>query len=169
MAERDIKRELLGPVTLSVLDRLLDFEPKSKVEGPLTHSKSLAQLKLAVRRDLENLLNTRCTPELLPESSVEARRSAFNYGVPDITEISQNFLYEKDRLLAEIERAVRVFEPRVDGARVAILPTTGNERILRFVIEGMLRVDPAPEHVVFDAALELTSGEYQLMGDASAG
>jgi len=85
MAERDIKRELIGPVTLSVLDRLLDLEPKSKVEGPLTHSKSLAQLKLAVRRDLENLLNTRCTPEPLPESSVEARRSMYNYGVPDIT------------------------------------------------------------------------------------
>ena len=169
MAERETKRELLGPVTLSVLDRLLDAEPKSRVEGPLTHSKSLAQLKLAVRRDLENLLNTRCTPEAPTETSVETRRSAYNYGVPDITEITQNFLYEKDRLLAEIERAVRLFEPRLDGAKVAILPATGNERILRFVIEGMLRIDPAPEHVVFDAALELTSGEYQLMGDASAG
>lgn len=169
MAERDVKRELLGPVTLSVLDRLLDMEPKSKVEGPLTHSKSLAQLKLAVRRDLENLLNTRCTPEPLPEYSVETSRSAYNYGVPDITEITQNFLYEKDRLLGEIESAVRLFEPRLDGARVSISPAAGNERVLRFVIEGMLRIDPAPEHVVFDAALELTSGEYQLMGDGSAG
>ncbi|HEY6945451.1 MAG TPA: type VI secretion system baseplate subunit TssE [Candidatus Acidoferrum sp.] len=169
MAERDTKRELLGPVTLSVLDRLLDNEPKSKVEGPLTHSKSLAQLKLAVRRDLENLLNTRCTPEPIPESSVETLRSAYSYGVPDITEITQNFLYEKDRLLGEIERVVRLFEPRLGGARVAILPASGTERVLRFVIEGMLKIDPTPEHVVFDAALELTSGEYQLMGDASAG
>lgn len=169
MAERETKRELLGPVTLSVLDRLLDVEPKSRAEAPLTHSKSLAQLKLAVRRDLENLLNTRCNPEPAPETSAETRHSVYNYGVPDITEISQNFLYEKDRLLGEIERAVRLFEPRLDGAKVAILPTAGTERILRFVIEGMLRIDPAPEHVVFDAALELTSGEYQLMGNASAG
>jgi type VI secretion system protein ImpF len=169
MAERETKRELLGPVTLSVLDRLLDEEPKSNAEGPLTHSKSLAVLKVAIRRDLENLLNTRCTPEPLPESSVETRRSMFNYGVPDITEISQNFLYEKERLLAEIERAVRVFEPRLSGAKVAVLPAVGASRVVRFVIEGMLRIDPAPEHIVFDAALELTSGEYQLMGDASAG
>ena len=169
MAERDIKRELLGPITLSVLDRLLDMEPKSNVEGPLTHSKSLAQIKAAVRRDLENLLNTRCTPQALPESSVETQRSSYNYGVPDIMEITQNFLYEKNRLLGEIEKAVRLFEPRLDGANVAIVPATGSERVLRFVIEGMLRIDPAPEHVVFDAALELTSGEYQLMGDASAG
>ena len=169
MAERETKRELLGPVTLSVLDRLLDDEPKSKVEGPLTHSKSLAQLKVAIRRDLENLLNTRCTIEPLPESSAETRRSVFNYGVPDITEIGQNFLYEKERLLAEIESAVRLFEPRLDGVKVAVVPATGAARVLRFVIEGMLKIDPAPEHVVFDAALELTSGEYQLIGDASAG
>ncbi|PYT54498.1 MAG: type VI secretion system baseplate subunit TssE [Acidobacteria bacterium] len=169
MAERETKRELLGPVTLSVLDRLLDDEPKSKVEGPLTHSKSLAQLKVAIRRDLENLLNTRCTIEPLPESSAETRRSVFNYGVPDITEIGQNFLYEKERLLAEIESAVRLFEPRLDGVKVAVVPATGAARVMRFVIEGMLKIDPAPEHIVFDAALELTSGEYQLIGDASAG
>lgn len=169
MAERELKRELLGPVTLSVLDRLLDEEPKSKVEVALTHSKSLAVLKVAIRRDLENLLNTRCTPQPPPETSVETRRSMYNYGVPDITEIGQNFLYDRDSLLSEIEKAVRLFEPRLASARVAVLPATGASRVVRFVIEGMLRIDPAPEHVVFDAALELTSGEYQLLGDASAG
>ena len=169
MAEREIKRELLGPVTLSILDRLLDNEPKLKVEGALTHSKSLAQLKVAIRRDLENLLNTRCTPQPLPESSVETRRSMYNYGVPDITEIGRNFLYEQDRLLSEIEKAVRLFEPRLAGAKVALLPAPGASRVVRFLIEGMLRIDPAPEHVVFDAALELTSGEYMLMGEANAG
>jgi len=169
VAERDTKRELLGPVTLSVLDRLLDDEPKSKVEGPLTHSKSLAILKVAVRRDLENLLNTRCTPEPLLEARGETRRSVYTYGVPDITDIGQNFLYENERLLAEIERAVRLFEPRLDGVKVSLLPASGMARVMRFVIEGMLRIDPSPEHVVFDAALELTSGEYQLMGDAGAG
>lgn len=169
MPDRETKREALGPITLSVLDRLLDDEPKSRVEAPLTHSRSLAQLKVAIRRDLENLLNTRCTHEPPPESRPESLRSVYIYGVPDITEIGENFLYEKDRLLAEIERAVRLFEPRLSAVKVSILPAVGNTRVLRFVIEGMLRIDPAPEHVVFDAALELTSGEYQLMGDASAG
>jgi type VI secretion system protein ImpF len=168
MPEREAKRELLGPVTLSVLDRLLDDEPKSKSEGPLTHSRSLAILKVAIRRDLENLLNTRSPSEPLPETRGETSRSIYNYGVPDITELGQNFLYEKDRLLAEIERAVRLFEPRLDAVKVAILPSTGSTRTLRFVIEGMLRIDPAPEHIVFDAALELTSGEYQLIGDVNA-
>lgn len=168
MAENGTKHELLGPITLSVLDRLLDDEPKSRVEGPQTHSKSLAKLKVAIRRDLENLLNTRCVIEPLAESSAETRRSVYNYGVPGITELSANFLYDEDRLLAVIETAVRQFEPRLLGAKVSIMPSTGSMRVLRFVIEGLLRVDPAPEHVAFDAALELVSGEYQLIGDAAS-
>src|SRR5260370_12350598 len=122
MAERETNREPLGPVTLSVLDRLLDDEPKSKVEGPLTHSKSLAALKVAIRRDLENLLNTRCTPEPLPESSVETLRSVFNYGVPDITVIGQNFLYERELLLTQIQKTLRLFNPRLSRAKLPLLP-----------------------------------------------
>src|SRR5260370_19413709 len=138
MGESETKRELFGVVTPLVWDRLVDDGPKSKTEGPLTHSKSLAQLKVAIRRDLENLLNTRCTPQPLPESSLETRRSMYNYGVPDITEIGQNFLYEKDRLLSEIEKAVRIFEPRLAGAKVAVLPAVAPSRVVRFVIEGIL-------------------------------
>jgi len=168
MADREPTREFLGPVSLSLLDRLLDVEPKSRAEAPLTFSKSLALLKVALRRDLENLLNTRCTPEALLESQTETQRSLYTYGVPDITEISQNFLYDRSRLLAEIEKALRLFEPRLDAPKVSLLPAAEGSRVLRFVIEGMLRIDPTPEHVVYDAALELTSGEYQLMGDTSA-
>jgi len=36
---------------------------------------------------------------------------------------------------------------------------------LRFQIQGLLRIDPAPERVTFDTVLELTSGEYQVKGD----
>ena len=46
-------------VTLSVLDRLIDLEPKAAVEAPLTRSQSVRLLKAAVHRDLEWLLNTR--------------------------------------------------------------------------------------------------------------
>jgi predicted component of type VI protein secretion system len=34
--------------------------------------------------------------------------------------------------------------------------------MLRFRIEGLARIDPAPEQVTFDTVLELTSGEYQV-------
>jgi type VI secretion system protein ImpF len=157
-----------APLRLPLLDRLLDDEPKVKSEGPMTRSASLAMLKIAVRRDLENLLNTRSTPDSIPEGSVEILRSVYCYGLPDITSMPSNFLYEQGKLLQSIESAVRTFEPRLDGVRVSLAPVVGMSRVLRFVIDGMLRIDPLPEHVVYDASIELTSLEVQISGEDRA-
>ncbi len=157
-----------APMRLPLLDRLLDDEPKVKSEAPLTRSASLARLKIAVRRDLENLLNTRRTPDIIPEGSVEILRSVYYYGIPDITSMPANFLYEQNKLLQSIETAVKTFEGRLDGVRVSLVPVVGVSRVLRFVIDGMLRIDPLPEHVVYDASIELTSLEVQISGDDRA-
>ena len=164
MAEHDSN----APLRLPVLDRLLDDEPKMKSEGPMTRSVSLARLKTAVRRDLENLLNTRRTPDSIPEGSVEILRSVYYYGLPDITSMPANFLYEQTKLLQAIETAVKTFEGRLDGVRVSVVPAAGMSRVLRFAIDGMLRIDPLPEHVVYDASIELTSLEIQISGEDRA-
>ncbi|MGB2671780.1 MAG: type VI secretion system baseplate subunit TssE [Candidatus Acidiferrum sp.] len=157
-----------APLRLPLLDRLLDDEPKIKSEAPMTRSVSLARLKTAVRRDLENLLNTRRTPDYIPEGSVEILRSVYYYGLPDITSMPANFLYEQTKLLQAIETAVKTFEARLDGVRVSLVPVAGQSRVLRFVIDGMLRIDPLPEHVVYDASIELTSLEVQISGEDRA-
>jgi type VI secretion system protein ImpF len=157
-----------APLRLPLLDRLLDDEPKIKSEAPMTRSTSLARLKTAVRRDLENLLNTRRTPDYIPEGSVEILRSVYYYGLPDITSMPANFLYEQTKLLQSIETAVKTFEARLDGVRVSLVPVVGQSRVLRFVIDGMLRIDPLPEHVVYDASIELTSLEVSISGDDRA-
>ncbi|MHB8501940.1 MAG: type VI secretion system baseplate subunit TssE [Candidatus Acidiferrales bacterium] len=157
-----------APLRLPLLDRLLDDEPKLKSEAPMTRSASLARLKIAVRRDLESLLNTRRTPDYIPEGSVEILRSVYYYGLPDITSMPANFLYEQTKLLQSIETAVKTFEARLDGVRVSLVPVAGQSRVLRFVIDGMLRIDPLPEHVVYDASIELTSLEVSISGDDRA-
>ena len=40
---------------------------------------------------------------------------------------------------------------------------------MRFQIEALLKMDPAPEHISFDTVLQLSSGEYQVKGDSGAG
>jgi predicted component of type VI protein secretion system len=40
----------------------------------------------------------------------------------------------------------------------------GRDRVLKFVIEGLLCMDPAPEAVRFDTVLELGKGEYEVKG-----
>jgi type VI secretion system protein ImpF len=85
-------------VTPSVLDRLLDFEPKSQQEAPKSRSRNLRELKQSVRRDLEWLLNTRCFPDDIDENLEEVFKSVVVYGLPDITGVSAKNHLEQKRL-----------------------------------------------------------------------
>ncbi|MGB6941695.1 MAG: type VI secretion system baseplate subunit TssE [Bryobacteraceae bacterium] len=159
-----------GPVTLSVLDRLLDEEPKSGVEGPMTRPESLRRLKAAVRRDLEWLLNAREPVQLPPDGAVQLAKSVYCYGLPDMC--SMNLISTRNRtdLARLMEAIIAVFEPRLLGTKVSLVPVDpGPLPQLRFVIEGLLAIDPMPEHVSFDTVLDVTGGEYHVRGEPGAG
>jgi type VI secretion system protein ImpF len=156
-------------VTQSILDRLIDAEPKTTSEVGLTRTQSVRALKASLRRDLEWLLNTRRTPAEVGEEYPELARSLFNYGFPDFTTFSFANPKDRARLLRLLETAVRIFEPRLDSVRVVPVETEENnlQRMVRFQIEGLLKMDPAPEQITFDTVLSLTSGEYQIKGERS--
>jgi type VI secretion system protein ImpF len=158
------RRDATGPVTLSVLDRLIDRDPKTRSEIPFTRAQSLRELKLGLKRDLEWLLNTRKTIEPSPDSARETVRSVFHYGFADIS--SKSVLSSRDHgdLVREMEQAIGIFEPRLKRARVRMEMIEGNYRSVNFVIEGLLCMDPAPEPIRFDTVLELGKGEYEIKG-----
>jgi type VI secretion system protein ImpF len=157
-------------VTQSVLDRLIDAEPRVPADPYITRAQSVRQLKASLRRDLEWLLNTRRSPEGAGETEHELARSLYNYGLPDFSAYSINSPKDRNRLLRAIESTIAYFEPRLASVKVTPIEVAGvNTRVLRFQIEGMLLMDPAPEQVSFDTVLQLTSGEYQVKGDRSAG
>jgi type VI secretion system protein ImpF len=158
------KTEREGPVTLSVLDRLIDQEPERKLEPPLTRAQSLRELKAALRRDLEWLLNTRRTIEESPTSLKELERSLYNYGLPDVSSLYLRSSKDQETLLKAIKTAINLFEPRLLNIKVTLEPAADDTRVIRFAIEGLLRMDPAPEHVFFDTMLEPMSGQYQVKG-----
>jgi type VI secretion system protein ImpF len=153
-----------GPVTLSVLDRLIDQEPERKLEPPLTRSQSLRELKAALRRDLEWLLNSRRTIEGSPASLKELERSLYNYGLPDVSSLYLRSTNDQGILLRAIKTAIDLFEPRLLNIKVTLEPAADETRVLRFAIDGLLRMDPAPEHIFFDTLLEPMSGQYQVKG-----
>jgi type VI secretion system protein ImpF len=156
-------------VTLSVLDRLLDDEPNSSVEAPLSRSESVRRLKKWVRRDLEWLLNTRRNFQDPDESLKEINRSVYVYGLPDFSTYTMASAADQAKLLRHLLAAIKVFEPRLANVRIVPLenPTVGLQRF-RLRIEGMLLMDPAPEPVSFDTLIELRSGACRLTGDANA-
>ena len=157
------RRDATGPVTLSVLDRLIDRDPKNHSEIPLTRAQSLRELKQALKRDLEWLLNTRRIAVPPDESLIEVNRSLYVYGLPDFTAFSLNSPKDQAKLVRLLQGTLKLFEPRLANVRIVPLEAGAHgTRTLRFRIEGLLIMDPAPEHVSFDTVLDLTKGEYEV-------
>ena len=152
-------------ITLSVLDRLIDSEPGTAADPPHSRSKSLRELKSAVRRDLEWLLNTRRSILPLPPSSEQLQQSLLMYGLPDFSSASVKSPSDRARILRTLEEAIAQFEPRLRAISVTIVTGEDNERALRFRIDAELQVDPAPEAVTFDTMLQLYNGEYEVKED----
>ena len=150
-------------VTPSLIDRLIDLEPANSTDPPSTRSQSVRQLKMALRRDLEWLLNTRRIPDEAPQAYDLVSHSLYNYGLPDVTSLALNSPRDKKQLLRTIEQTLADFEPRLTEVRVRTVDD-GNSapRVLRFQIEGLLKMDPAPEQIFFDTLLQLSTGDCQV-------
>lgn len=147
-------------ITPSVLDRLIDYEPELAREPLASRSKSLRQLKESVKRDLEQLLNTRQSGDWLPPDLKELNSSLAAYGLPDFSSVSIKSPSEQGRLRRALEAAISTFEPRLEDVAITLLPLGELRRSLHFRIDARLKVEPAPEPVTFDAMLQLASGQY---------
>src|SRR4051812_35074923 len=115
MATRGEPNQSLTP---SLLDRLLDDEPDVSREVPKSRSQMVADLKRALRRDLENLLNTCCRASGWPAELRELENSLVNYGLPDYSGTHLGSPEDSERLIAIIEEAIHRFEPRLTSVRV---------------------------------------------------
>lgn len=164
-------REQDTVVTLPLIDRLTDLDPKVRAEPGMTRAQSVRMLKAALRRDLEWLFNTRANHDLPPPQELpEVFKSVVNYGLPDFTHLSFSNQRDRGKLLRQLEQAITMFEPRLTGVQVRLLDTDLEiSRSVRFQIDGFLKMDPAPEHVSFDTLLDVTSGAYEVKGESSAG
>jgi type VI secretion system protein ImpF len=147
-------------VTPSLLDRLVDLEPKASQEAPKSRSNSLRELKQSVQRDLEWLLNTRAYFGNLDERLEEVNKSVAVYGLPDFTGVSAKSHLEQTRMTKAIETAIKNFEPRFIDLRVTLEPISTTDKSLRFRIEANLNIEPSPEPITFDTVLEVGGGSF---------
>jgi type VI secretion system protein ImpF len=148
---------------LPLLDRLLDADPGSPRDPPVSPVTALETLRAAVRRDLEALLNARRRRWPLPVTTPELAASALGYGIPDATSGSYAMPERREDLAREVERVIRRFEPRLQSVRVE-LRESGNEldRTLRLKVDAVLRTDPIPEPISFETVIEAVSHEVRV-------
>jgi type VI secretion system protein ImpF len=168
-----IKSDSDRVIRQSLLDRLMDLDRGVSADPPSTWGQSVRQLKATLCRDLEWLLNTRKPLIELPQGCEHLESSLLVYGITDVSSLSRENLEQQARLVREVERAVSTFEPRLANVKVSIAAAekaaeSGPVRELRFVVEGLLRIDPEPEHIVFDTVLEVSTGDYHVRSDGGA-
>jgi type VI secretion system protein ImpF len=156
-------------VRLSVIDRLIDTEPRLAADPPVTWAESLRRHKNALLRDVEWLLNTRRTIEPASASYPELRQSVYQFGLPDISSASADSSETPLMLQLHVEETLRLFEPRLTGVQVSLGNSGGgHRRDIRFVVDAFLRLDPDPERMIFDTVLETASGEFHVRGSDDA-
>lgn len=149
------KKKKLRP---SILDRLLDDEPHIQVEADKNAHQHLRELRSSVKRDLENLLNTRYRMVEPPEDFTELELSLLNYGLPDLATVNIADIEKKRNFTRQLEKILRDYEPRFKSVKITHLDLKDNtDRTLRFRIDATLYADPAPEIVVFDSVLDPVS------------
>lgn len=152
------------PLELSVLDRLSHDAVASWQQGSAA---VLEDLKQTVRRDLENLLNTRWRCAVWPPDLTELETSLVNYGIPDFTGANLGSASDREEFRYIIEKIIKRFEPRFNSVRVELLENSDKlDRTMRFRIVALLRAKPHPEPVAFNTSVEPTSASVTVEGQA---
>lgn len=147
----------------SIIDRLIDLEPLNLSEPAKSQGQVVFEMKISLRRDLENLLNTRWSCISWPPDYEELDLSLINYGIPDFTGVSMGSPENQKRLIQIVKRAIEKFEPRLIEFSIEINNEIDNvNRTLSFRVDGLLQSEPFPEQVVFDTSLDVHSSEFQV-------
>lgn len=151
------------PLVPSVFDRLIDDNPGVSEDTDSSRSQLLRELRESVRRDLENLLNTRLPCHDFEAGMEQLEYSVVNYGIPDFSGNNLVSSREKEQFRRQLEKVISYFEPRFKSVRVELVESTSEtDRTLRFRIDGLLNVQPAVKPIVFDSSMEPVTQNFRV-------
>ncbi|HEY8939392.1 MAG TPA: type VI secretion system baseplate subunit TssE [Cellvibrio sp.] len=139
----------------SILDRLVDEDPTSSQDQDKSRVQYLRDLRNSVKRDLENLMNTRFRMQTPPEQLMQLEKSLLNYGLPDLATVNIADIEKKRQFIKSLEATLITYEPRFKTVKVIHIDNKDmGDRTLRFRIDATLYADPAPEVIIFDSILD---------------
>lgn len=150
-------------VTLSIFERLTDRSPMAKSESTRSRWSSVGELEASVMDHLRALLNVRQAEHSIDAIYPETSASVAAYGISDFSSMSLANDSHRKAIRRSIERAIRLFEPRLKKVQVSLAEWKPEHPGLRFRIAAVLSVDPVAEPVAFDAMLAKDSKRFQVM------
>lgn len=144
----------------SVLDRLID---PTIGTSDSDYYVNINRIKHSIRRDLENLLNSRRPIRIEGAALSSDDFNIVNYGVPDFLGVAYASQRDQNTLISEIRNTILGYESRFKSVRVVEKQgLNALDRTIRFRIEAELRVEPAVEPLVFDTELDPVSRELNV-------
>ncbi len=145
---------------MPLFDRLVDRDPRLRHEMRPMRTLDRRGLRESVRRELEQLFNTRCP---IPAHRLPIReRSVIDYGVPDFSVFSPRSYDDRVRLAELLRRTIEAFEPRLIEVQVSLEPHPGNDLSLLGLIEAKLLTDMVAEPVSFETSLDIKEGKIEV-------
>lgn len=147
----------------SLIDRLL--APPTMRRDWSSASHQFEELKRSLRRDLQDLLNTRCPYDDQDfEDAQELRYSLLSYGVPDFTGLHIGSKETQLEIERKIESIIKLHETRLSSITVHLDQSSqARDRVMRFQIQAKLAVRP-DQQVTFTSDLETTTGSFEIHG-----
>ena len=116
---------------------------------------TVEQLRDAVARDLEALLNSRSIVDFdSPSVTPWVRRSVLCFGVRDFVGRVLSNSEEQRHIGRSLAHAIQTHETRLRDVSIVFHPAGTSTNSLSFTIRATLVVQPAKETVSFDAVLQ---------------
>lgn len=147
--------------TPGLFDRLLGVPLRGGNANP--SRLSVEDMKDAVARDLEALLNTRAVlPADFLSAYPECADSIVSYGMQDFAELSLSSPSDRTYICQCIEKAIACHEPRLRNVKASLEMRHGAVNRLDFSITGVLVASASQESVNFDAVLQPSTLSYSI-------
>jgi type VI secretion system protein ImpF len=143
----------------SLLDRLTDDEPHHNTEPVQQRTLSEQKFRELLLRDLRWLFNTTALEATEDLSSYpEVAKSILNYGLPQLIGRTSTEL-EQRNLERHIRDILQRYESRIIPSSVKVRVIKDNEKTsdsaLALEIEGAVRAQPAPFHLLLRTEIDL--------------
>ncbi|MGK0442590.1 MAG: type VI secretion system protein ImpF [Pseudohongiellaceae bacterium] len=143
------------PILPSLLDRLIDNDVDYTVDTVKSTGVVLTEIRHNIRRDLENLLNTRVfLPQGLGDNT-ELEVSPLNYGLEDFSRTQFDVAEHREAFRDKVWTVINCYEPRFESVRVEINAVDEEySRTLYLKISAVLMIEPDPVPLIFDTRVQ---------------
>jgi type VI secretion system lysozyme-like protein len=143
-----------------LFERLVDehFDTDTVELSPL-RVHDVTELKESVRRELERLLNTRCS---VPSQLLGTEeRTTLNYGIPDFSSLSAHSGDDQRHIAEVVATTIMAFEPRLREVYVEAERAERDVHSIRLRLEARLVVGTHAEPVSFTLHVHPKSGDAE--------